>query len=276
MDEEELETGVNETEPAEQPVEETPEAQEGEEEAETAEQPTETEEEPVQSAEDNARYANVRREAERQAQLKYQPMLEEYDSMAKELASGYVNPLTGQPITNARDYFAVLKAQRLQEQGIDPNVFTKEVENAVNNSPVVRQAAQIQGELKRQFQDQYITEAIKKVHEVDPNVNSIDDLAKVDANGAFPKLLGMGIDAKTAYMAINGDKLREQAVAAAKQKTINEARGKSHLQTTDGVNEQSTEQEIPQNQVSRWKLMFPDSTDKELRSKYNSYLKTQK
>lgn len=282
MDEEVMTTeeGVTETEPADQPeVAEETETPEGDNETETAEPSTEepeSEPEPKQSAEENAKYASARREAERKAEERIAAIQRQYDQAAVELAGDYVNPVTGKKISGAADYFQSLKAQKMQEQGIDPEMFYQEVQKAVQSDPTVLQAAQMQQELKSQFASQYITDAVKAIHEIDPAVSSIDDLVKVDADHKLPKLLGAGIDAKTAYMAINGEKLRTEAKEAAKQKAINDARGKSHLQTTEGVTSNSDEVEIPKERLSGWRQMFPDATSKELKSKYNAFLKSQK
>jgi hypothetical protein len=65
---------------------------------------------PVQTPEENARFAQVRREAEQRSR----------DAVIAEL--GYINPTTGQPITTYSEYQQVLKDQQFKEQhGIDPN-----------------------------------------------------------------------------------------------------------------------------------------------------------
>ena len=115
--------GVNESEPAEQTeVASEPEvnAEGNESEAEVNETPETPEAEPEDR---NAAFARVRREAEAKANRKMSAL----DAEVAERFKGLSNPITGQPITSAREYFDALDAQeklatqkKLADNGIDP------------------------------------------------------------------------------------------------------------------------------------------------------------
>lgn len=95
--------------------------------------------------------------------------------------------------------------------------------------------------------------------------DSFEDFAK------FGRLRDNGIPAKEAYLAINGDKVREMQSAAARQKAAND--GKQHIKsvapknTSDGTNVT-----MPKKTLEEWRDIFPDKSDKEIKELYRQSL----
>ena len=73
-----------------------------------------------------------------------------------------------------------------------------------------------------------------------------------------------------AFRLANYQQLTSNNADAARQAAINQARGKTHMQTTtEGVSKSDGMAEIPASELPRWKAFFPDASMKELKEKYN-------
>ena len=139
----EVEEGVNEveTDAESQGEEETSESEQ----EETGETNGDAEPQP-QSDEENARYAAIRRRAEEDARRKYESEMNPLNQQIAAMCQGITHPVTGQPITNVRDYVDALAAQQrmaseqeLTEKGIDPSV----IDRMIASNPVVMQAQRV-------------------------------------------------------------------------------------------------------------------------------------
>lgn len=266
--------GVNESEPAEQTEEASvdeqvtgsePEANEGGTEGEPNEEQPELDR--------NAIYADARRRAEAEAKRKQAAVDAEYAERFKD----YKNPITGQPIRSAKDYFDALTAQEqlqtkktLADNGIDPNL----IEKAVNNSPAVKAANLVIAEQRIEKVKSYLEEQIREVGKIDPDIRSAQDIEKSDR---YPQILAYvnnnRLSVVDAYKLVYADKLNEKKTAAVKQQAINNARSQSHLKATEsGAGSGDNLVNIPENQLAQWREFFPDKPDKELREIYNNSL----
>lgn len=272
---EELENGVNESEPAEQTesVSETPEeGTEGATEGNTEGNESVTEEAQPE-LDRNAIYADARRKAESEARRKQAAI----DAQFADRFKGFTNPKTGQPITSAQDYFDALAAQEelatkqeLADKGIDPNI----IENAVNNSPAIKAANALLAEQRLKDVRTYLDKQIAEIGKIDPDIKSAADIERSER---YPEVLRYvnenHLSVVDAYKLVYADKLSERHTAAVKQQAINNAKSQSHLTATDGGTSNGDDLvDIPSNAVNRWKEWFPDKTMKELRVLYNNSL----
>lgn len=270
---EDFENGVNESEPAEQTevseaevteVEETEGNTEGTESEVTEEQP---------ELDRNAIYADARRRAEAEAKRKQAAVDAEYAERFKD----YKNPITGQPIKSAKDYFDALTAQEqlqtkktLADNGIDPNL----IEKAVNNSPAVKAANLVIAEQRIEKVKSYLEEQIREVGKIDPDIRSAQDIEKSDR---YPEILNYvnnnRLSIVDAYKLVYSDKLNAKKTEAVKQQTINNAKSQSHLKATEsGAGSGDNLVNIPEKQLAQWREFFPDKSDKELRELFNNSL----
>ena len=269
---EEYEVGVNESEPAEQTEVSEEEVNEEGTTEETTEEVTEevTEEQPEDR---NAIFANMRRKAEAEARVRQAALDRQYAEKFKD----YKNPITGQPITSAQDYFDALAAQEqlqtkktLTEKGIDPSI----IDRAVNNNPAIKAANLVIAEQRIQNVKTYLDKQVAEVSKIDPDIHSVQD---IEASDRYPQILAYvnnnRLSVVDAYKLVYADKLNEKKTAAVKQQAINNAKSQSHLKATDGGNNVSDGLvDIPANQLSQWREWFPNKTMKELKESYNNTL----
>ena len=261
-------TGVEATEPAEQ-SEETTEADETET-GETEEESGNAEPQ-EQSAEDNARYAAIRRRAEEDARRRYEGEMNVLNNQIAAMCQGITHPVTGQPITNMRDYVDALGAQQrmareqeLEDKGIDP----KMIDRMIESNPVVMQAKQVIEHSKMTEAEAMLQRDIAEVAKYDPNIKGASDLAALPN---FPEILdrvARGASLVDAYKMVNFDNFMQHTNDAARQQAINQMRGKSHLPSQGtGVATESDEAEVPAEIMSRWKA--EGKTEKQIRELYN-------
>ena len=260
----ETEEGVNDPEPAEQENEVT-EATE----TETDENPGAVEPEP-QSAEENARYAAIRRRAEEDARRKYESELGQMNQQIAAMCRGITHPVTGQPITNMRDYVDALAIQQrqaseqeLQEKGVDPSVINRMIET----NPVVMQAQQVLESAKMAQANSALQNDLAELSKIDPSIKSLDDLAALPT---FPQMLEFiakyeGTSIIDAYKVFNYG----NSTQTARQQAINQMRGKDHLSTQTGIAQSDDEfVEVPAEIMARYKA--EGKTEKQIRSLYKT------
>ncbi len=75
-----------------------------------------------------------------------------------------------------------------------------------------------------------------------------------------------------AYKILNFDKRKQSDDEAVRQRAINEVKGKAHLTPMNGVATADNLVEIPNEQKSLWRTMFPDKSASELKKLYNNSL----
>ena len=246
-----------------EPTEETTEAESeetGEKEEGNAE-PTE------QSAEENARYAAIRRRAEEDARNKYQSEMNALNQRVAAMCQGVTHPVTGQPITNVNDYMDALQIQQrqaneqeLQEKGVDPQI----IDRMIAQNPVVMQAQQVIEQNKMVAAENALQRDLAEITKFDPNIKGINDLAALPN---FPEMLDRvshGMSLVDAYKIVNYGKSTD----AARQQAINQMRGKEHLATQSGVEQDEEYVEVPSEIMSRWKS--EGKTEKQIRELYKS------
>ena len=268
--EEEIIEGENETETADQsePEVET----EVETETEQAEGEVETEQTTEPELDRNAIYADARRKAEAEMKHKYSAI----DSMYADAFKDYKNPITGQPIRSAKDYYDALQAQQqlqtkreLEEKGLDPNI----IENAVNNSPAIKAATQIIAEQRLKDVKIYLDKQVEEIGKIDPDIKTAQD---IEQSERYPDILRYvnenHLSVVDAYKLVYADKLNSRRTNAVKQQVINNAKSQQHLTATEGGNGGDDLRDIPSGQLEQWRTWFPDKSMKELRVLYNNSL----
>lgn len=262
-DVESQESGENEVETtAESQTEET-EAEE----TETGAEESGDSEPQEQSAEENARYAAIRRRAEEDARNKYQSEMNALNQRVAAMCQGVTHPVTGQPITNVNDYMDALQIQQrqaneqeLQEKGVDPQLINR----MIAQNPVVMQAQQVIEQSQIVAAENAVQRDIAEITKFDPNIKGINDLAALPN---FPEMLDRvqrGMSLVDAYKIANYGNTKD----AARQQAINQMRGKDHLATQSGVEQDEEYVEVPAEIMSRWKS--EGKTEKQIRELYKS------
>ena len=267
-DEEVADAEVSEAvEPTEETTEET--------ETETVEE-NGNDEPQEQSAEENARYAAIRRRAEEDARRRYEGEMDAMNNQIAAMCRGITHPITGQPITNMREYVDALAVQQrqanerqLQEAGVDPAL----IDRMIAQNPVVMQAKQVIEHSKATEAEAALQNDIAELSKIDPNIKGIQDVANIPNLDSIVRLVGeKGLSLVEAYKMVNFDSFIQHTNEAARQQAINQMRGKSHLQSQGtNVATEVDETEVPAEIMSRWKS--EGKTEKQIRELYNSVAK---
>lgn len=250
-DVESQDTGENEVETTAESQEET-----NAEETETGEENGDAEPQ-EQSAEENARYAAIRRRAEEEARRRYDNALNGLNQQVAAMCQGVTHPTTGQPITNVHDYLDALAIQQrqaneqeLQEKGVDPAL----IDRMIASNPVVMQAQQVIEQNKMVGAEQQLLSDLAEISKIDPNIKNIQDLSELPN---FPDMLSRverGESLVDAYKIVNFNNFMQHTDEAARQKAINQMRGKSHLPSPSStVTPESDDVEVPAEIMARYK-----------------------
>ena len=272
---EDLQNGVNESEPAEQTEtvsEPEVNAEGNESEVEGNETPENTEQPEAEPEDRNAAFARVRREAEAKANRKMSAL----DAEVAERFKGLSNPITGQPITSAREYFDALDAQeklatqkKLADNGIDPELIDK----AVNNSPAVKAATLVLQQERLKGVQTYLEEQVAEIGKIDPDIKTAQDIEKSERYPEIYRYINENhLSIVDAYKLTYADKLNERKTAAVKQQAINNAKSQQHLTATEGNVKGSDLREVPSSVIEQWRIWFPDKSDAQIRELYNNSL----
>lgn len=229
-----------------------------------------------QTAEENARYAAIRRRAEEDAKRKYQAEMNQMNQQVAAMCQGITHPITGAPITNVRDYMEALSIQQrqaseqeLQEKGIDPGM----IDRMIASNPVVMQAQQVIEMTKQTEAEAQLQRDIAELSKYDPNIKTFEDLANLPNYPEMVNFVAMTNGRASivdAYKALNFDNFMNHTGEAARQKAINQMRGKDHLATQSGVATEEDLVEVPAEIMSRWKE--EGKTEKQIRELYKSVM----
>lgn len=230
------------------------------------------EEKPVQTPEENAKYAAARRAAE--AQLR---PYAELDAMVAKEFGDYTNPLTGKPVSNAKEYFETLRAmrsQKVRQQVEEAGVDASAIDELIEHNPTVMQAKEIMARQQANEVFRALEDEVAKIHAIDPSINTPEDLRNSENFEALDNYFQRGYSLFDAYRLVNFDKIRNADFAAAKQSAINQAKSTSHLESTNGLSTAGNELvDIPREELQRWKDYYPELNAKQLKAKYNQMLK---
>ena len=251
--------------------------------AESQEETTETESEETveedgndepheQTAEENARYAAIRRRAEEDARRRYANELNGMNQKVAAMCQGVTHPITGQPITNVHDYLDALSIQQrqaseqeLQDKGIDPGM----IDRMIASNPVVMQAQQVIEQNKMVGAEQQLMSDSAEIGKIDPSIKSIQDLSELPN---FPEMLSRverGESLVDAYKVVNFNNFMQHTDEAARQKAINQMRGKSHLPSpSTAVTPEPDDIEVPAEIMSSWKA--EGKTEKQIKELYKT------
>ena len=229
-----------------------------------------------QTPEENARYAAIRRRAEEDARRRYEAEIGQMNNQIAAMCQGVTHPVTGQPITNVRDYVDALQIQQrqaqeqeLQEKGIDPGL----IDRMISQNPVVMQAQRVIEQTNANNAAQALQNDIAELSKIDPNIKGPQDLANIPNLDAIVGLVAKnGLSLVDAYKTVNFDNFMQHTNDAARQQAINQMRGKQHLASQPtGVATENDDVEVPAEIMSRWKS--EGKTEKQISELYKKVAK---
>ncbi len=192
-------------------------------------------------------------------------------------ALNLTNPYTKEPIRNKADYDtyrAKVEEDRrtkiLKKAGISEEEFAK----LAAEQPEIKAQLDEAQEAKRQAAAATMSEQMRQIHELDPAINTVEDLAKMPNYAEFYRFVKQNrLSLVEAYRLANMERLSERAAAATKQAAINAAQSKAHLEATKSRGKGGDMPVMPAEVREYYRAINPNATEAEIRADYASYLK---
>lgn len=243
-----------------------------------------------QTPEQNAKFAAARRKAEAERDAAIAKARQDAQAEAQRTideafrSSGLTNPYTKKPITSKAEYDeyrarleADRKARLLKKSGMSDEEF----QQFVQGLPEVKQAKEAQAAAEtaaRQAREQQaklkVEEQLKEISALDPSIQELKDLAKMETYPKFYELVKRGNTLTDAFKLANYEALTGRAAAASRQAAINSAQGKQHLSPTTQRGAGAVS--VPADVKAEYLAFNPDATDAEIQQHYNRYVKNHK
>lgn len=214
-------------------------------------------------------WAASRRRAEAEARRRY-------DGEIERRFGSFKHPDTGKPIKTLEEYLSALDAQadagrraQLKAKGIDPAV----IDDAVANSPLMRQAQQVLEQQRAAEGERRFNEQMAAITAIDGDYKSLADLQREPEFAEFDRRVREGEDMVSAFRNAFFERIISKRAAAGRQAALNAVKGKGHLNTV-GVGGTVSRKgvDIPASVLATWQDMFPDDSAEQLRARYNKSL----
>ena len=196
--------------------------------------------------------------------------------------AGLKNTFTGEPITNMEQFNTwnqQFKEAKLQKELKAGKLTQEGLAAAIGNHPIMKQAQQLvsQDAAAKQAQETAAAKAkieseIAEIHKMDESIGTLEDLMHAPY---WPELYAMtkrGYSIKDAHFLLNHERLEKAKLDAARQQTLNNARGKDHL--TGAANPRGGGSiSVPAADLAMFRQFNPNATDAEIQAYYNKYKK---
>lgn len=246
-----------------------------------------------QSAEENAKYAAARREAERERDAAIAKMKAEHDAELDArlneavAALGLENPYTGKPVTNRAELEAYKQQhseetrKQLQERAEEAGLSEEEIQNLVRSHPdfqqamaIVNEARAAKAEAERAKAKSTLDAAMKEVHELDPSINSFEDLQMHESWSEVESYVRRGYTFAHAFKVCNEDAIMQRKMAAFEQQIRNSMNGKGHLDSSSPKGDGGVT--VPSDVMAEYRAINPGATDEQIMRSYAKYLRGKK
>lgn len=192
-------------------------------------------------------------------------------------ALNLTNPYTKEPIRNKADYDAYRakveedrRAKFLKKAGVSEEEFAK----LAAEQPEIKARLDEAQEAKRQAAAAAMSEQLRQIHELDPEINTIEDLAKMPNYAEFYRFVKQNrLSLVEAYRLANMERLSARTAAATKQAAMNAAQSKAHLEATKARGKGGDVTVVPNDVREYYRMINPKATEAEVKADYAKYLK---
>lgn len=192
-------------------------------------------------------------------------------------ALGLTNPYTKEPIKNKADYDAYRakldedrRTKLLKKAGMTEEEFAK----LAAEQPEIKAQLEEAREAKRQAAAATMSEQMRQIHELDPEINTIEDLAKMPNYAQFYRFVKQNrLSLVEAYKLTNMERLSARTAAATKQAAMNAAQSKAHLEATKARGKGGDVTVVPNDVREYYRMINPKATEAEIKADYAKYLK---
>lgn len=192
-------------------------------------------------------------------------------------ALNLTNPYTKEPIRNKADYDAYRakveedrRAKFLKKAGVSEEEFAK----LAAEQPEIKARLDEAQEARRQAAAATMSEQLRQIHELDPEINAIEDLAKMPNYAQFYRFVKQNrLSLVEAYKLTNMERLSARTAAATKQAAMNAAQSKAHLEATKARGKGGDVTVVPNDVREYYRMINPKATEAEVKADYAKYLK---
>lgn len=190
-----------------------------------------------------------------------------------------INPRTKQPIQNYsewEEYNNALQAERRERAMKKLGMNEEQYREFIASDPEVRRAREEAAAARESQARAVIAEQMRQIHELDPSITEVRDLAKMPDYARFYNLVKKnGLSFVDAYKLVNMDKLTRRNTEAQVQAARNAEASKAHLAATKnrGGGDPTGGVAVPDVTEKMYRELFPDMKPAEIRRDYAGYLK---
>lgn len=217
---------------------------------------------------DNARFAAARRKAEAEKAAEIAKKNKEMDTLIAGLGLTDAN---GAAITTKAQYDAykksrddATKAENARKLGTTP----EELDKIVEASPQMKAAKEREAQFAKAETERRLNTELAEISKLDPTVKGFDDLAAQENFGDVLEKVQRGYSLVDAYKLANMEKLASSKAAAAKQKAMNSAASKAHMQPL-GTNAGKAPIPVPEKTLEYYHRFCPGMSDEDIAKHYN-------
>lgn len=171
--------------------------------------------------------------------------------------------MLGEDLREGEDVLDALERIAAETKGVSRAEYRKEIDEA-NELEAAKKL------LKNMEYEKMAQADLSVLHSEFPETKQYKHIKDMPADvmKKFAHYRGLGLPAKDAYAAANPDGIRTGAASAARQKARND--GKSHLTSTVPKRASDRSTMITKQQMTEFRSMFPDKSDKEIIAIYKA------
>lgn len=241
-----------------------------------------------QTREQRAVHAQRRRDRERRQQEAVQRAVEQALAQREEQIAGQLkdafagvglkNTVTGQPIETLDELIAwqeTAQGQRLERELAEGKLSQEGLAAAIGSHPVVRRAQEVirqqeqaAAQAKEREAQARADEELAKIRLMNPDIQGLGDILAMDTGKAFYGYVKRGNSFEDAYYLANREQIEQDKAKAARQKAMNDARGKDHLQGTGNARGAGMVS-VPADEMSLFRELMPGVSEVDIQEYYN-------
>ena len=237
---------------------------------------------PADNNDENSRYAAARRKAEAERDRIISEERAKFEAEKAQLEAdiigslGYTDPATG-TLINSRDSLAKFRASQAEAEvkafAQRSGISEEELSSIIDRHPAVVQAKAAQKQAEIAASKARLTEQLKEITRLDPDVKTVDDLLKSEKYNEVKDLVKQGYSLANAYKVVNLDRIISRSADTSKQTALNAINSKSHLIATSVDASGGNSVVIPDETMKMYKQFNPGWTDKQIAEHYARYKK---
>lgn len=151
----------------------------------------------------------------------------------------------------------------------DPEKIEKVIQKMISQNPEVIKAKRIIEQTERDNYNKSISEQIEMINKIDPEINSLEDLSKLENCNEITEKVKAGYKLYDAYVICNLDKIQNANIASAKKQAKDNYDSKGHMKKSAGKS--STVIDVP-NDIYQMYKRNTKMTDEQIKAHYKKSL----